>query len=470
MRYIYIFILTLFILSCSSGSSSKKDETQTGTDTDTVVMTDTDIITIDADVYAPEADVFVSDPDRVNDIDTVPEEPDEATDALVDDSTVTDDNDSVSWKAITAGEAHTCAIKEPGGMLYCWGKNDAGQLGDSTTKNRLSPVKIGSEAWIDVAAGQKFTCGIKSADSKLYCWGDNRYGQLGNGAGGAGNYKNTPTKTGDDAWTAITAGGNHACGTIANAGLYCWGYNYNGQIGDSTAGTGYDKSVPVKISDAAWSLIAGGGSHTCAIKTDSRLYCWGYNFYGELGLGTDGASCSSPYTCADKNIPVKAGDDAWLKISAGDNFTCGIKSDNRLFCWGNNQYGQLGIGTAGIECPDYSFNCADKNTPAKIGADSWIKISAAVSHTCAVKTDGKLFCWGFNYNGQLGDGTTGAGTYKTIPAKTGDEAWSEITAGGSHTCGIRNDGRLFCWGSNSSGQLGDSTTADKNIPTPVMQP
>ncbi|HSA34211.1 MAG TPA: hypothetical protein P5077_10835 [bacterium] len=366
------------------------------------------------------------------------------------------------WKAITTGENHTCGIKAADNQLYCWGDNFYGQLGIGTIGRGFSkptPTKIGNDEWsVVIASGTNHTCGIKTADNKLYCWGDNYKGQLGDGTVGQETNKPVPTKIGDDTWSQITAGGNHTCGIkTMDKRLYCWGDNSWGQLGDGTSGNDCldsyrmkgncaNKTKPTKIGNDAWSQIVTGQSYTCGIKAaDNQLYCWGYNHGGKLGAGTTKTI----------NTPTKIGDDTWSQITAGGRHTCGIKvTDKKLYCWGENLYGQLGNGTM-----------EDTIVPTKIDDNTWLQIAAGGDYTCGIQADNKLYCWGSNAKGQLGNGTT-ANT--SIPTKTGDDTWSVITSGGYHACGIKvADNRLYCWGNNNLGQIGMGTMADKPIPTKI---
>ncbi|HPS31502.1 MAG TPA: hypothetical protein PLZ43_14700, partial [bacterium] len=162
---------------------------------------------------------------------------------------------------------------------------------------------------------------------------------------------------------------------------------------------------------SSWTAIAAGNYHTCGIRTDDKLYCWGYNIIGQLGNGTSGI-ISDMYI-----IPTKTGDDSWSAIVAGGDHTCGIrKSDSKLYCWGRNDYGEIGDGTEEA-----------KNIPIKIGDDRWLAIAAGSNHTCGIKSDSTLYCWGKNVYGQLGDETDGYGTEKLVPTKIGNDTWSAIT-------------------------------------------
>lgn len=454
-RVLLLVIITLFLASCSSGGNSKTE----------------------GDAFTGESDAILADHDIIKNND---------------DETGNDSDVEIisTWKTVKAGTQHTCGIKT-NGKLYCWGWNDKGQLGNGTIttvideadtndiivddNNKTVPTKIGDDEWYKIAVGTFHTCGIKEADRKLYCWG-------GCDFSGQDTKILSPTKIDDDAWVEITAGQFYSCGIKTDNKLYCWGDNVYGQLGD---GTSDYRITPEKIGDDTWLAISAGYEHTCGIKTDSTLYCWGFNYEGELGDGTFKND-------SNKFTPVKIGNDTWIEIATGYGHTCGVKTDNTLYCWGRNDTGQIGDGTS---CQDSSINCADRNVPTKISDDTWLEVAAGTFHSCAIKkSDNKRYCWGYNGTGELGDGTDGEGcpdnkgypgncADKIIPAETDDDAWVEITAGHFYSCGIKTDNRLYCWGVNRYGQLGDGTMTayditgsiisgannNKNIPTLVAE-
>jgi hypothetical protein len=229
----------------------------------------------------------------------------------------------------------------------------------------------------------------------------------------------------DDGDSSINPGRAEICDSKDN--------NCNGQIDE--------EDVCVFVS----AKVEAGGHHTCAIKTNGSLWCWGYNYYGQLGIGT----------WLDKKVPTQVSGTNWVTVSAGVAHTCGVKTDGTLWCCGYNEYGQLGIGT-----------WLDKNAPTQVGTGTnWVSVSAGKDHTCGVKTDGTLWCWGRNNYGQLGDGTTGN---KNVPVQVSGTNWVSVSAGDGHTCGIKTDGTLWCWGDNLVGQLGDGTNTNKNTPVYIM--
>ena len=359
---------------------------------------------------------------------------------------------SNNWGAIAAGAAlHTVALKSDG-TLWAWGNNDSGQLGDGTTTNKHSPVKIGTDTnWVSIAAGGSittsgYTVALKS-DGTLWAWGYNDTGQLG-----VGDTTNrlTPTQESSHSnnWVSIAVGGGCTVALKSDGTLWAWGYNRYGQLGD---GTTTDKHSPVKIgTDTDWVSIAAGGGYTVALKSDGTLWAWGDNGYGELGDGT----------IIDKHTPTQIGSDTdWVSIAApstGNGHTVALKSNGTLWAWGWNYYGQLGDGTT-----------TDSHVPEQVTSVSnkWVSIAAGWDHTIALKSDGTLWAWGWNGDGQLGDGTI---IDKHTPTQIGsDDKWVSISAGSTHTIALKSDGTLWAWGWNNHGELGDGTIIDKHTPTQI---
>ena len=235
--------------------------------------------------------------------------------------------------------------------------------------------------------------------------------------------------------------------------LWAWGRNQYGQLGDGTSGEENYKTTPTKIgSEINWASVSRGVNHTVALKTDGTLWALGSNDEGQLGDGTSGFENS-------KSTPTKIGSEInWASVSAGNYHTVAVKTDGTLWAWGWNDEGQLGDGTSGEE--NY------KTTPTKIGSETnWASVSAGGAYTVAIKTDGTLWAWGYNYNGNLGDGTT---TYRYTPTKIGNETnWASVSARVGTTLAIKTDGTLWAWGSNWDGQFGDGTKTDRTTPTKI---
>jgi alpha-tubulin suppressor-like RCC1 family protein len=348
---------------------------------------------------------------------------------------------------ISAGGSHTCALTASGGVK-CWGYNGQGQLGDGTTTDRSTPVDVvdltsGVSA---VSAGGSHTC-VLTTSGGVKCWGSNYSGQLGDGTT---DNRSTPVDVAglSSGVRAVSAGMNHTCALTNSGGVKCWGSNYYGQLGDGTID---NRSTPVDVVGltSGISTVIAGGFHTCALTTSGGVKCWGNNYYGQLGDGTTD-NRSTPVDVVGLTSGVSA-------ISAGGDHTCALTTSGGVKCWGSNYSGQLGDGTTD-----------NRLTPVDVtGLTSGIKaVSAGGMHTCALTTSGGVKCWGDNFVGQLGDGTT---NNRSTPGDIVDliNVASIASSKGNHTCAVIPAGGIKCWGENFSGQLGDGTTANRSTPVDV---
>jgi len=308
-------------------------------------------------------------------------------------------------------------------------------LKTGTSDNNLTQAACSSA----LSAGNAHSCAIKG--SKLYCWGYNFKGQLGIGNQ---SEQTTPQEVTDlgSGVSAVSAGSVYSC-AIKDSKLYCWGYNVHGQLG---IGNTTDQKTLQEVTDlgAGVSAVSAGLSHTCAIK-DSKLYCWGQNYQAQLGIGN-----RSGQTTPQEVIGLGSGVSA---VSAGWEHTCAIK-DSKLYCWGKNSNGELGIGKTSIQ-----------KTPQEVTAlgSGVSAVSADGHHTCAIK-DSKLYCWGANGDGELGIGnTTNQNTPQEVRAL--GSGVSAMSVGSNHTCALK-DSKLYCWGNNEGGQLGlGNSNVDNSPPT-----
>lgn len=348
------------------------------------------------------------------------------------------------WNDVSPGDRHTCAITNDD-ALYCWGINDNGQLGDGTETNRAAPTQIGSnQDWIAVSAGARHTCGIRS-DHSLWCWGDRTDGQVGDGST-AGN-RHVPIAVAPQAhWTDVSAGISHTCALRTNGSIWCWGDNLAGQLGDST---NEPSSTPLRAgSDAGWADVAASGdAHTCARRHDGTIWCWGSNDRGALGNDSQDGSSE----------PVQVGDhDGWTSIAAGKHHNCALRDDGQIWCWGDNSSAQLG-----------DFSGATSQTPVRVGDDQgWHQLSNGNAHNCALRDGSAAYCWGDNQYGTLGDGEE---QDSDVPvAVQGPSNWNTLQAGGRITCGIRDDQTLWCWGFEDDDAL--TTNPDFANPDPTEIP
>lgn len=355
------------------------------------------------------------------------------------------------WQTIiTNGSSQNFAIKTDG-TLWAWGHNNLGQIGDGTygpgnNKANLTQIEL-STNWKSIAVGGSHTVALKN-DSSLWAWGYNIYGELGNGTFdyGTENYIPTQIVTAND-WKYIAAGAYHTLAIKNDGSLWAWGLNNFGQLGDGTSGIGNDKNIPTKIGSDTWQFIIAGTYHSIAIKTDGTLWAWGYNMEGQLGDGT----------LISKNIPTQIGIATnWLSVSTSNNHNAAIKADGTLWTWGQHDWGKLGDGTY--------INPTNPVPPTQIGTDTnWKSVSAGGEHTVAIKTDGTLWAWGYNSDGEYGNGKYGFNYF--TPTQIGSATnWESAIAGYAHTLFIKTDGTLWATGANSLGQLGDGTFNRRNTP------
>jgi alpha-tubulin suppressor-like RCC1 family protein len=291
--------------------------------------------------------------------------------------------------AIGSGADNTCALTTKGGVK-CWGDNGYGQDGAVTTSTPLSPINVtGLRTGVKgISVGFDHVCAVTDAGAAK-CWGDNWAGALGDGT-----TNNSPTPvdvTGlASGVVAVSAGSNYSCALITGGGVKCWGDNGNGQLGD---GTTSNSGVPVDVvglgSGVAAVVASPMGFHTCALMITGGVKCWGSNNFGELGDATTNESHTP--------VDVSSLSSGVASLTLGQYHTCALTTRGGLRCWGLNQGGQLGDGSR-------------KSSSKPVGvhglASGVLSASAGNNYTCAVKSTGAARCWGRNHRGQLGDGTT----------------------------------------------------------------
>jgi len=261
-----------------------------------------------------------------------------------------------------------------------------------------------------------------------------------------------------------SAGTFHSLGIKSDGTLWAWGFNSNGQLGNGDK-TYVDKNIPVLIDAGSWQSISASETHSLGIKTDGTLWAWGSNTFGEIG---DNAVCALSFTCDVPNfISSPTPGAVWVSVSTGLYDSFGILSDGTLWAWGHNVNGQLGDGTL-----------VDKLTPVQIASPvvgaTWVSVSAGHMHTLGILSDGTLWAWGYNLYGQLGDNTSGIGADKSTPVQIVTPivgaTWVKVSGGGYHTLALLSDGTVWAWGYNAFGQLGDATNIDKLTPVQIIIP
>ena len=360
-----------------------------------------------------------------------------------------------SLVSVIAGWQHTCALDESGG-LWCWGRDDYGQVsGDPSAcaaSGCLVPRRVGDASITfrePLGASGEHTCAIAS-DGRRTCWGRNDSGMLGAGdtAGHVGL-----VATDADAWTLFTGGQDHMCGLREGASLWCWGDNGDGHVGD---GSTVNRASPVAVA-GLWVDVDAGNDFTCAIADDGRVHCWGENDFGQLGEGASINTEANPVPVPlSGSFPTGA---RWVDVGAGADHACGLLEDGSAWCWGVNNDGNLG-----------SSAFMDELSPSPIEVDGgpYREIHVGGDHACAFGVDGRLWCWGDNAHGTIGNGEMGGSAAPTIVTHPEGVAWMKATVGADHTCALDAVRTLWCWGLNELGQLGVGDGTSRSSPTRVV--
>jgi alpha-tubulin suppressor-like RCC1 family protein len=391
--------------------------------------------------------------------------------------------------SLVVGTHNGCGLV--GTQAWCWGSNTGYQLAFTGATTSNVPRQIAGRSFVTLTAGSNsrgsesnsYLCGIE-ANGDAYCWGTHDTGQLGFNDGprdpavepppgaswcrlsaesGTICYPN-PMKTAGGGWAQIDAGDDHTCAINTAGAAYCWGRSDTGQLGGTATpetcyrvAGGSPADVPCVLTPAPVSggrtyiKVSAGDAYTCALATGGAAYCWGRNNLGQLGNGST--------TTATAPVAV-AGGAAYARLSAGRRHACAVTTGGGLRCWGDNAAGQLGIGVAG----------GSRTSPVTVAApgdgSAWARVAAGDNQTCAVSTAGRVYCWGANAAGQLGDGTTTARTSPT--AVVSDRLFADVGAGNNFSCGRTTTGIVYCWGTNHSGRLGVGETTATRYTTPQL--
>lgn len=395
---------------------------------------------------------------------------------------------------LAMGWDHGCAVRASG-EVDCWGRNDAGQIGDGTPNNALTPTPVLTLTGIQrIYAGQKYSCALNSL-GEAFCWGEGASGKLGNGSS-SGSSVPIPAQSGST-FSSLSLSSGTTCGIDAASGdARCWGYGYYGLLG--TGGGGGGSFTPVTtLLPSPVSTLAGNGTSMCAIAL-GRAYCWGNAQNAHLGTGIEGRrawdalpvernfgsmslgrggcgiriadgalSCWGPNDLDNVSSVGQIGDGSstrrhapvfidrptgYFKVSVGTQHTCAITQTNDLRCWGYNNAGQLGIG-----------NTTNQFLPMQVDT-GYQQVSVGTGFTCGVRS-GAVNCWGKNDVGQLGIGSFGGN--QNLPTPTTLINALQVSAGANHACAILSGGLLYCWGKNDFGQLGLGDSLNRESPTQV---
>jgi alpha-tubulin suppressor-like RCC1 family protein len=345
--------------------------------------------------------------------------------------------------AVAAGFS-ACALTT-GGAVKCWGFGPLGNGSSSPSNVPVGVTGLGSGV-AAITAGDENACALTSGGG-VKCWGDNTFGELGNGTTTQSNNPVDVTGLGSGV-AAISTGGAYTCALTTGGAVKCWGYNQDGRLGDGTRTT---RLAPVDVSglSSGVAAISAGEGHACALLINESLKCWGKNDRGQLGDGTKTTQLV-PTDAIGPGSGITA-------VTAGGYNTCVIDGVGAASCWGRNDYGQLGNATTDPSLSPVAVSGLGSGVVA---------MSAGITHACALTADGALHCWGYNGDGELGDG---AASQQPAPVAVAglDSGIVAIGAGYQHSCASSSGGALKCWGLNDFGQLGDGTTIERDTPADV---
>jgi alpha-tubulin suppressor-like RCC1 family protein len=344
---------------------------------------------------------------------------------------------------LALGFIHGCA-RMPDGTVRCWGDNGAGQLGAGVpygdpafVQQALVPKPVPDiDDAIDIASGLSHTCVLHRAGT-VSCWGVNTFGQLGDGT-----QERSPKPVrvvGLDDAISIAGGQSFMCAIRKDKTVACWGIDDAGQLGD---GLKVHHRVTIGAATGVTNAISltGATNHACAVVEGGSVLCWGGNAEGQLGIGSTEESLVPTKLTSISDV---------AQVAAASRFTCARQKAGKVYCWGSNDFGQLGNGS-----PNTDPNPSPILVPSIGDA---IFLWTGFEHACVLRKAGTVACWGKADEGQLGTGTLDASATPVavvgIPG-TARAVWT----GGERSCALADDGRAFCWGSNSLGQLGNGTT------------
>ena len=374
---------------------------------------------------------------------------------------------------VSLGFAHTCAVHATG-EVSCWGRNDEGQLGNGTDgldTNSPIPVKIpGITDAVSVALGSLAISCVLHETGEVSCWGPNAFGELGTAEEAGGlhspvDHLSVPVKIeGITDATAVTAGNNHICVLHETGEVSCWGANTFGELGTGGHIPDDRTANPQKVEGITGAIrIDAGRLHTCVVSDDGSVTCWGWDDGGQLGDGQATENTDSFIPVAVFGTVTLPASDEPVDIAAGSRHTCMLYEKGEIWCWGENENGQLGNGEFGTNV--YS------TIPVKVqDITDAVAIAAGWEHTCAVHATGEVSCWGDDSDGELGNGETMLSSPLPVKVVDIDDAVA-VTAGHWHTCALRENGSIACWGGDHEGQLGNGRQGhefDSFMPVDVL--
>ena len=363
---------------------------------------------------------------------------------------------------VVTGSFHSCALRKSG-VVSCWGQNTVGQLG----KDAAGVSRLASTTFASISGGSLHNCGVDNAGT-VWCWGANQYGQLGLGSGASNTFQPNAVSL-PAAASQVTAGASHSCALLVNGETWCWGANYYGQLGDGNGAPGTNagsSSAPVKVATApVFASLSAGFEHTCGVTPAGEAWCWGSNTDGQSGFGNATADKCALQTTYYPSTWVNCAATprqvqtsvTFAGIGGGSYSTCAWTSGGTGYCWGSPH------GT--FTYPGYGNNHVPRTPTSQ---PSWKFLTAATEFQCGIDAADMVQCFGDTQHGQTG---TGIGlptlTVSNPTPVTVTDSWTNIDGGMQHGCGVRSNGNVVsCWGRNDEGQLGRVTPSPTST-TPV---
>lgn len=350
----------------------------------------------------------------------------------------------LKFTQISAGDSYVCGVTMRG-EIYCAGLNGNGQLGDGTKLSRDSFVRVNSaQRFAKVFSGATHTCAITQR-GQAYCWGYNNHGQLGDGT--RIESLSPVLVTGSKAVTEIAINGPYStCATTTNGSSYCWGYNgETGYLGNGGLDEYATQPTPV-VGGLRFKKISAQEDFTCGLTSRGDAYCWGSNSYGaQLGIGSD-----TPGTSA---VPLSVvGGLRYTDIEVASDAACGLTANGRTYCWGLDDAGSLG-----------GADISDSDTPVLVlGGIRFSALSSAggEDHICALTARGAAYCWGGNSSGQLGTGNGDDSDERGALPVAGSLRFSMVSVNEYTSCGLTTRGQVWCWGGRAGGTLYSGSDSD----------
>ena len=379
---------------------------------------------------------------------------------------------------VSNGSYHSFGLTSDG-RIYAWGRNTSGELGIGTTLARSNvPIAVKTtgtpmdgKVVKQVEGGGRYEGSHSIAlasDGTVYTWGLNQYGQLGNNT--TTNSRSpiavqvAGTPLAGKTIVQIAAGADHSLALDSDGALYAWGSNAYGQLGN---GTTTNSSVPVAVKIAGTPLagktivqIAAGANHNMVLTSDGAVYTWGWNYHGQLGNNT---KTNSNTIVAVQTISTPIAGKKIVKIAAGQGHSLALTDDGMVYAWGRNDTGQLGNNAT----TDAMLPVAVTVTGTPMSNKTIVEIASGARHSLAIDSSGKVYAWGYNGSGQLGNNSTVNALTPVAVQAPADKNIIQVSGSGwlgASSSALASDGTVYSWGRGFDGQLGDGTNNDSSVP------